>query len=125
MKQTSQMMALMIAVWLIGSGGVLAAVQNWDSSTTAGYQHGDGTWSINAADTNWTAAGTAPRLAWSQTNEATFGSTLAGSSWVTVSGSVTAGPVTLSGNNYTVVLTNASPVTLAIGGGLSLQRKIL
>jgi hypothetical protein len=56
MKQTSQTIALMIAVWLIGSGGVLAAVQNWDLSATTGYQHGDGNWSTDPADTNWTAA---------------------------------------------------------------------
>ncbi len=121
MNNTSRMIGLMIGLWLAGYGLTPAAVQNWDLSTTTGYQHGDGTWSTDAADTNWTAAGTAPRLAWSQTNEATFSSLLAGSSQVTLSGALTATYVLVSGNFYTLGM---NPAELEVGAsGIALSGK--
>jgi hypothetical protein len=94
------------------------AVQYWDASPAAGYQQGDGTWSTAAADTNWSANGTA-LTPWVNANDALF-SVKGGASTVTLYTSLTSSAVTVTGSVYTLVVTNGGRLVSAIatlGGG--------
>ncbi|MEI7436427.1 MAG: hypothetical protein WCL16_06435, partial [bacterium] len=103
-------------LFLVGlSAGAQAATNFWDAATNAGYQHGDGNWSTNAADTNWTSAGIAPRTTWTNGDSANFNSTLAGSSCVMVSGVVTAGAVSIVGSYYSLNITNGGVICITNG----------
>ena len=85
----------------------------WDPDVTAGYQHGNGSWSTNSADTNWTASGTAPRVTWTNstattTNNANF-TAGGGASLVTLNNSVIlVGTCNVTGGAYTLLITNGA-----------------
>ena len=65
------LMAL-IALLIIATG-TQAANQYWDSTTNAGYQHGDGVWSTGATATNWSGTtGTNQPGTWTNGSTAIF-----------------------------------------------------
>ena len=114
-KYMDRFLCLMIIAWLATCGITHAITNYWDPSTNAGWQHGDGTWSVNVADTNWGTNGTAPRLTWTNGFDAFFASTLAGSSRIIVSSPVTAGVVSIYGNNYNLDITNSGRLYITNG----------
>ena len=87
---------------MMTAAAMAQTTQYWDSSTSAGYQHGSGIWSTNSTDANWNGVGgTAPLMGWTNGNNASY-SAAAGASTVTVSGVVTAGLMTVDGRVYTL-----------------------
>jgi hypothetical protein len=100
-------MKRIMAVLAIGLAALAAAPATgqtiyWDTTTSAGYQHGDGAWSDNL----WSSNGTTLE-AWANGGVARFSATTGGSSVVTLNGTgVTASGLTCEGNNYTLIVTN-------------------
>ena len=94
--------------------GARAATEYWDTSTTTGYQVGNGDWGIY---TNWTVNGGTVLTTWTNGNTADFNGS--GLSVVTVNSAVSPGAVHLGnvpGNGvYTTVFLSGSS-TLTVGG---------
>lgn len=132
------MKRLFYAIWIIVAGLLWPLIgeganQYWDASTNAGYQHGDGTWSTNAADAksvkwNAVAGGAGVLSAWVNGNSAIGGGT-GGTSVITLSNTVTAGAVVVTGGVYTLVITNQGKLfttnTCVVGSGFAAGNTIL
>ena len=101
----------LVIILLMIATGTQAANQFWDSSTDAGYQHGDGAWSTGGTATNWSGtAGTTAPAPWTNNNRAVFGA-VDGASVVTVDGFVQATGIVLVGSAYRIVVTNGAIVS--------------
>jgi hypothetical protein len=94
--------------------GAHAAIQYWDSSAASLYQHGDGVWSTNAVDANWRANHTASAAPWANGNSALFSATT-GTSFITLSSSITAVGMTMAGGGHTLVITNGGVLSSSVG----------
>jgi T5SS/PEP-CTERM-associated repeat protein len=94
------------------------ALQYWDPSASAGYQHGDGVWSTAAGDANWTAVGgSAPLSPFGNTNDVWFNA-FGGVSTVTLNTSLTTGVAYVNGSAYAIIVTNGGRIvssTVALG----------
>ncbi len=95
--------------------GVQAANQYWDSSTNAGFQHGNGIWSTSASDTNWSGlTGTNPLAMWTNGSTAVFSAT-GGASLVTLNNTaVQSAGISIGGSAYSLILTNGGRISNAV-----------
>jgi hypothetical protein len=82
------------------------ADQYWDTSTAAGWQHGNGVWSTAPGDTNWSPISGTALSVWTNLNSAYFSGN-GGRSRVLVNGAaITASDVRINGSGYDLVVTN-------------------
>ncbi len=109
MYYTKALLGLSFA-FVISLSSTQAAIQYWDPSPDAGYQHGTGAWSTSASDTNWGTAATGARSTWTNGNSAYF-SAVGGSSMLTINSVVTGNQFTIDGGAYTLVVTNGGRLT--------------
>ncbi|HVV72764.1 MAG TPA: fibronectin type III domain-containing protein, partial [Verrucomicrobiae bacterium] len=72
----------------------------WDVSSAPGLQAGSGTWSTSAANWNTAADGSGSQVAWTAGSDAVFSAN--GTSTVTLSGTLSANSITVSGTGYTL-----------------------
>ena len=100
-------------VLLLLTPSAQASVYYWDTSTSSGYQAGNGTWSTSTSYKYWSTNGTTlTQWSTSGTNDADFYTS--GTSAVTVSGSISVHNITFDGSGYTL-----SGGTLSLTGSIT------
>ena len=95
----------------------------WDTSTSAGLQGGNGTWSTNLLNGNWstTVTGENPALAWADGKDAVFDAALSAGGTITVTGTVSPRAVIVNKTNCNF----GGPGTITVGvGGMQLNASI-
>jgi len=88
-----------------------AAVEFFDTSTSANLQSGSGTWDVNST-ASWSSVttGSNPLLVWTDGNDATFQT--AGTNTVTLSGSVTVGTLLQNGSGNVTTISSGTGITV-------------
>lgn len=109
--RTGVLFALAIGLAALGAAPATGQTFYWDTSTSAGYQHGDGAWSDNLWSSNATTL-----EAWADGGAAKFSATAAGSSTIMLDGmGVTCSGLDAGGANYTLIVTNGGRITSTTG----------
>ncbi len=108
-----------------------AANKYWDTSATAGLQPGNGPWDTSTSLWNTIAAGTDPLTTWAANDDAFF-QTTAGTSIITLSGTIVANSVTQTGttnptilNGGTLQLNSAATALSGASGNLTINSNVV